>query len=104
MKLDGQQLWCAVIEQAIIDATAPISKRLSVRMDQQRAREWLTQPNDDFEEVCALAGLEAGRVRTMATRQINSAIEHHRNTTPGVGQSPSRNASDRSPRVAQDSV
>jgi hypothetical protein len=104
MMFDGQQLWCAVIEQAIIDATAPRSKRLSVRMDQQRAREWLTQPNSDFEEVCALAGLESDRVRGMATRQINSAIERDSNTTPGVGRPPCGNASDRSPRAADNRV
>lgn len=103
MMPEGRQLWCAVIEQAIIDATSPPSKRRSVRMDQQRTREWLTKPNRDFDEVCALAGIEADRVRAVAALQIDSAIERDRNRTPGVGQSPARNASDRSPRVAQDS-
>lgn len=72
---DQKILWCAVIDQAITDATAPVSTRRDVRMDQQRAREWLTKPNSDFEEVCALAGIEADRVRAKAARLIENVGE-----------------------------
>ena len=102
----GKQLWCAVIEQALIDATNPLSKRFGVRMDQLRSREWLTVPNDDFHEVCALAGMEPDRIRTKATELINKAKQRDREFKPqarrarrqrnrGVGQRVLERASDR---------
>jgi predicted DNA-binding transcriptional regulator AlpA len=78
MSRDGKALWCAVIEQALIDATKPLSSRLIIRLEQIRAREWLTKPNRDFEDVCALAGIEADKVRVVATQRITEAIKHDR--------------------------
>jgi hypothetical protein len=92
-------LWRAVIGQALEDATRPLSKIRHHRLDQLRAREWLTQPNRDFEQVCALADWDAERVRNYARPLIERATQA---TTPGVGLSPARNAKDRPPRVAEE--
>jgi signal transduction histidine kinase len=75
---DTKPLWCAVIEQALIDATEPLSSRLIVRLEQIRAREWLTKPNRDFEDVCAFAGIEPDKVRAVATQRITEASKHDR--------------------------
>lgn len=72
---NGKQLWNAVIEQAITDATAPLSTRCDVRMDQLRTREWLTKPSQDFEDVCALAGIEPDRVRATAAQLIEAVSQ-----------------------------
>jgi hypothetical protein len=69
--MSEHQLWCAVIQQAIIDATEPLSTtKASIRLDQLRSRDWLTKPNKDFNAICALAGMEPTRVRALATRMI----------------------------------
>lgn len=93
-----QTLWRAVIAQALDDASRPLSKVRHIRLDQLRAREWFTQPNKDFDQVCALADLDADRVRMHALPLIKQAMQH----TPGVGQQPSENAKDRTPRVAEE--
>jgi hypothetical protein len=69
---EAQQLWCAVIKQAVLDATNPLSARIGRRMEQIRAREWLTKPSNDFDEVCALAGKEPDRVRSAAVAAIDA--------------------------------
>ncbi len=89
-------LWRAVIGQALDDASRPLSKVRHKRMEQLRAREWFTQPNRDFEQVCALADWDADRIRSHALPLIE------RVTTPGVGLTPARNTNDRSPRVARE--
>jgi hypothetical protein len=68
----AQQLWCAVIAQAVMDATNPLSSTIGRRMDQVRARHWLTKPSRDFDEVCALAGKEPDRVRSGAIAAIEA--------------------------------
>jgi hypothetical protein len=74
-----QALWCAVIQQAIADATA------SSKRERSRAIEWLLTPNRDFDHACLSAGLEPECVRARASKAINTAqpskrraASHHR--------------------------
>jgi hypothetical protein len=70
-----QHLWHSVLLQALDDATRFTDQsRASVRMDGMRAREWLTEPSEDFDEVCTLAGLEPSRVREYAKAEIAKVI------------------------------
>lgn len=89
-------LWRAVIGQALDDASRPLSKRRHERLDQLRAREWFTHPNQDFEQVCALAEWDASRVRKHAIPIIEQAA------TRGVVPQPVENANHRPARVSQD--
>lgn len=72
-----RDLWRAVIQQAFSDAaTFPSSKKAwaaSVDADRETAREWLTTPSDDFDEVCALADWEPSQVRKEALAYIAEA-------------------------------
>ncbi len=72
-------IWAAVIEQALTDATVPLSpsaaNRTYERLHQQRTREWFTRPHRDFLYVCHLAGLDASRVRKHAIPLIEAAIK-----------------------------
>ena len=67
------RLWRQVIVQALDDAQRKLKERqpLNQRLVVQRAREWLLQPNRDFDEVCALADLEAERVRAYARQTLD---------------------------------
>ncbi|WP_407192527.1 hypothetical protein [Bradyrhizobium sp. STM 3566] len=118
--MSDKALWRAVVQQAITDATLPLStKRRSIRVDQMRSREWLIEPNTDFEEVCGLAELDPVRVRKHVLPLIAEAVKNDQpmpqpapqrrvrfsaRQTRGVGQNTSKNANDRCPRVAQESV
>ena len=66
---DMRALWTAVIKQAIGDAQGnnlsnltPATRRRTIA----EARDWLTVPNRDFDEVCHLAGLDPDAVRERA--------------------------------------
>ncbi|WP_156971100.1 hypothetical protein [Beijerinckia mobilis] len=62
--LDNEkQLWCAVIHQALTDAITS-SKAKNSDLIRRKARIWLTEPNDDFNKVCSLAGLEPNPTQT----------------------------------------
>lgn len=63
-----ERLWCAVILQALEDAVSESAKRDA---DRQHARQWLTQHNANFDDVCALAGVEPEHVRTFASLHID---------------------------------
>lgn len=118
--MSDKALWRAVIQQAITDATLPLStKRRSVRLDQIRTREWLTEPNTDFEEVCGLAELDPIKVRKhvlpliaeatkndqpMPERTPQRRVRFSARHIPGVGENISNDRRDRCPRVAQESV
>lgn len=80
MSNNGNHLWCAVVHQAIDDATQPLSRNSTTRLEQIRARDWLTRPNRDFDEVCGLAGIDAEKVRAVATVRI----EHARKYDPAI--------------------
>lgn len=73
--IEGErQLWCAVIAQAIDDATAPLARGIRRRMEQVRAREWFTDEGKDYQRACALAGYEPDRIRT-ATMKLIEAVK-----------------------------
>jgi hypothetical protein len=73
-----RRLWNGVLLQAIDDATHWVNpdaiNYLRLSLDVERAREWLTIPNRDFDQVCALAGIEPCRVRAHAAQEIAKAI------------------------------
>jgi len=73
VKSSEKELWAAVIDRALMDATESCGQSLSARMDRDRAREWLTTPSRDLDEVCALAGVESCRVIATATAKIAAA-------------------------------
>ncbi|MHC4051499.1 hypothetical protein [Bradyrhizobium sp. 25ACV] len=118
--MSDKALWRAVVHQAITDATQPLSiGRQSVRLDQMRTREWLTQPNVDFEDVCSLAELDPVKVRKHVLPLIAKAMENDQpmpqrtpqrrvrfsaRYTRGVDQNPQEIVRDRCLRVAQESV
>lgn len=68
-------LWCAVLRQAVIDATqmpsATAPKR--VHAEKRQARAWLTKNSEDFRDVCHLAGMDPEAVREHAVRVIATA-------------------------------
>jgi hypothetical protein len=64
-----QKLWEAVIMQAIRDATLSMNSN-SLQLAKQKARDWLTKPNGDFEAVCSLADLQPHHVRAAAQQLI----------------------------------
>lgn len=97
---NDKALWRAVIQQALDDASRPLSKLTYMRLDQLRARDWFMKDNRDFEEVCALADLDASHVRKHALPLIERAKQ--RDNTPGVGQLPAENANDRCSPVAEE--
>ena len=71
--IDGNaQLWCAVIEQAFIDAG---SKRTSkaAEHDRRKARAWLLGGNADFKTVCHLAGMDPDAVHERARAMFDDA-------------------------------
>lgn len=67
------KLFCAVINQAVADATAPIIcrngfARRNAETLQTQARAWLTRNGPDFRLVCELAMLDPAAVREGALR------------------------------------
>ena len=68
-----RSLWASVISQAIADATAGSDFHLFPIDERTRARTWLTVPNRDFDQVCALAGVEPCKVRAFAAKMIAEA-------------------------------
>lgn len=68
-------LWRAVITQALTDAC---NDNKGAALDRQQARAWLLGDSSDFQEVCALALLEADHVRRLAVQRI----EDHENPKP----------------------
>lgn len=61
MMCPEKNLWCAVINQALLDATAQTGSA-----DRARAIDWLTKPNRDFVLTCNLAGYEHDFIRQKA--------------------------------------
>lgn len=75
-----KQLWCAVISQAIEDATSPGMGK-DIKRIRDSARRWLTTPSRDFCDVCAFAGLLPEKVRAAAIRII---AEHDAKVKAGI--------------------
>lgn len=65
-------LWCAVISQALDDATMPVCHSRSAA-DRHEAREWLTSGEPDFLKACTAAGLDPDAVRAHAIKAIAAA-------------------------------
>lgn len=85
-KSDERQLWAAVIMQQIEDATSIFvpgsrNQRESDLLCSE-AREWLTIPNDDFDDACFLAGLEPEWVRKGAIQKIEEFDRKHDASPP----------------------
>jgi hypothetical protein len=68
-----QQLWCAVIEQALADAARPLVSNKLERFEQVRARDWFLGASPYFKRVCSLAGMEWDRLRSIAVQKIEAA-------------------------------
>lgn len=65
-------MWCAVILQALEDATSDL-KQTKPR-DRQDARDWFLKAGKDFRDVCSLAGMDHECVSVEAKRKIEDAI------------------------------
>ena len=70
-------LWMEVLRTAIVDATEGVSgprREVDRRMNGiVKARTFLTEPNEDFEIVCALAGVDSDAFRERAQVIIGKA-------------------------------
>ncbi|MDR6831342.1 hypothetical protein J2W99_005095 [Bosea robiniae] len=68
-------MWSQVLLQAVRDATTrnPSAPSSSLRREIESARNYLTKPNADFNEVCYLAGLDPQAVRQRAIKLIAAA-------------------------------
>ena len=64
-----RDMWCAVVHQAIIDATYE-GNDPTLKVERDHAVAWLTRPSKDFAEVCSLAGLDPEAVRERATAKL----------------------------------
>lgn len=60
-----QELWRAVIRQALVDATS-----CADTLERSHAINWLTKPNRDFIEACRLADYDPDYIRTKAKAAI----------------------------------
>jgi hypothetical protein len=66
-----QALWCAVITQAMIDATSNQRKPEAIHQKMDATR-WLTGNSPDFIEVCERAGLPPDYVRKRAKKALTN--------------------------------
>lgn len=69
-----QALWTAVITQALMDAASRSAKH-DAKREKSRAEDWLGTFDDDFQDVCDLAGLDPDYVITRATRALSSGCQ-----------------------------
>ena len=86
-----KQLWCAVVGQAIDDATTTRTSKQAQR-DKQVALEWLLHDTKHFPLICSLAGLDPVAVRERAQR------------LPGVVEKFQKSPSDRTFPSAQETT
>jgi hypothetical protein len=73
VEADGTGLWCAVILQAIKDATTKATSYPKIELSRHEARTWLLGQSRDFIAVCNYAGVEPEKVRALAVKMINDA-------------------------------
>jgi len=64
-----RDLWRAVLQQAVADAVSEAKDAFRCN-NRDRARAWLAEPSDDFDEVCGLADYEPSQVRRSALAYI----------------------------------
>ena len=62
MSIPEQNLWRAVLAQAVSDATNP-SQAEEYRRAGQQARSWIEGASRDYQMVCSLAGVDAASLR-----------------------------------------
>jgi hypothetical protein len=74
-------LWRAVITQALMDAGSN-SKKIEFRKEKARAISWLNGDSEDFSDVCALAGLDAGYVKKKAKEAIKNGCKWREEVNP----------------------
>jgi hypothetical protein len=69
---DARMLWCAVLENAIQEASGIVVAEFGSGRDLavRRARDYLLKPNGDFNIVCSLAGLDPIAVRERLVKQL----------------------------------
>jgi hypothetical protein len=71
-----RQLWCAVLDRALRDATGNI-RTVGSPAERERLREdalrWFVGNDDDFRRACEAAGLDPDRVRDHALQLISVA-------------------------------
>jgi hypothetical protein len=74
-----EQLWCAVIDQALSDAQ---SKRTTEQAQREKhaALRWLLVPNKDFDAVCSLAQLDPDAVRDRVRRMAGGGSRVQENS------------------------
>lgn len=75
-----RQLWCAVIFQALEDATS--AKKETNAYDRRVARDWFNKAGPDFREVCSLAGMDHDAVRSAALQKIEYFDKHGKKAEP----------------------
>lgn len=66
-----QQLWCAVLLQALTDATRPLPKGRFVNVKSFEVlsdRQWLVSGDRHFRHVCELAGIDPDHVHAAALK------------------------------------
>jgi hypothetical protein len=68
-----RQLWCAVLNQAISDATSPLVRDRREHLEQYWARAWFKNASRDFQQVCLLAGYDPDRIRKRVLSLIEAA-------------------------------
>jgi hypothetical protein len=68
-----RQLWCAVLNQAIADATSPLVRDRREHLGQYWARAWFRNASRDFQQVCLLAGYDPDRIRKQVLPMIEAA-------------------------------
>ncbi len=78
MRHQGErELWCEVLALAISDALTGVSGVSGTQLQKVRAieaaRRYLTEPNQDFNIVCARAGVDPDAARDRLAKQIANA-------------------------------
>lgn len=66
-----QQIWAAVIDQALQDAVSTVA---CMRKEREEARKWFRDAGNDFREVCSLAGQDHEWIRRNALAKIDAAV------------------------------
>ena len=73
-----RSLYLAIVLQALLDITKPKEKKESsdIRLERDQAHAWVFASVgvtcENFEDTCALAGIEPGMIRTFAINVIKS--------------------------------
>lgn len=78
-----KRLWLNVLRQAFDDAFKPHDCKADDRPEMvKQARAWLTEPNRDFDIICALCELDADVIRSAANEMISAQDKGQISLTP----------------------